>query len=267
MKRPGRRAPVIAWAIAAAALSGGVGVSTAAPALADDGRPGPAAGTGDSGDDPGPRRHSRGAGATDGSAQDGDGRPGDPCPWWPRPVPQVLPVDGGYSGGNSGLIIPVTPMTPPVSVFGDKPPTPAAGPDALPVVPAFTPAPVAPPAAEYPAPPAAVSRPAPRAVPAAPIAGRPPTPAAVSAVPARVGPPTSRPAPAQGQAATVQPPPPVRLGYPDELRDADLAKVLSTALPGLAAMAGMTALGGLIGYRQARAGYLLRAAGAGRFLQ
>jgi hypothetical protein len=60
---------------------------------------------------------------------------------------------------------------------------------------------------------------------------------------------------------------PVRLGYPDDLRDADLAKVVSMALPGLAAMAGMTALGGLVGYRQARAGYLLRAAGVGRFLQ
>jgi hypothetical protein len=59
----------------------------------------------------------------------------------------------------------------------------------------------------------------------------------------------------------------VRLGYPAELRDADLAKVVSTALPGLAAMAGMTAFGGLVGYRQARAGYLTRAAGAGRFLQ
>jgi hypothetical protein len=39
------------------------------------------------------------------------------------------------------------------------------------------------------------------------------------------------------------------------------------ALPGLAAIAGMTAMGGLVGYRQARAGYLLRAAGAGRFLR
>jgi hypothetical protein len=35
----------------------------------------------------------------------------------------------------------------------------------------------------------------------------------------------------------------------------------------LAAIAGMTALGGVIGYRQARAGYVLQAAGAGRFLQ
>jgi hypothetical protein len=57
------------------------------------------------------------------------------------------------------------------------------------------------------------------------------------------------------------------LGYSDDLRGADLAKVVSMALPGLAAMAGMTAIGGVVGYRQARAGYLLRAAGVGRFLQ
>lgn len=59
----------------------------------------------------------------------------------------------------------------------------------------------------------------------------------------------------------------LRLGYPEELRTADLRHVASVALPGLAALAGMTALGGLFGYRQAKAGYVLRTAGAGRFLQ
>ena len=39
------------------------------------------------------------------------------------------------------------------------------------------------------------------------------------------------------------------------------------ALPGLAALVGITALGGLFGYRQAKAGYVLHAAGAGRFLR
>ncbi|MCW1957884.1 MAG: hypothetical protein KIH64_004915, partial [Mycobacterium sp.] len=58
-----------------------------------------------------------------------------------------------------------------------------------------------------------------------------------------------------------------QLGYPDELRNADLGHLVSTALPGLAALAGMTVLGGLLGYRQAKAGYVLRAAGAARFLQ
>jgi hypothetical protein len=57
------------------------------------------------------------------------------------------------------------------------------------------------------------------------------------------------------------------LGYPEELRSADITKLALMALPGLAAIAGMTALGGVIGYRQARAGYVLQTAGAGRFLQ
>ena len=59
----------------------------------------------------------------------------------------------------------------------------------------------------------------------------------------------------------------LRLGYPDEFRNADLGHVAALALPGLAAIAGMTALGGILCYRQAKAGYVLRAAGAGRFLQ
>jgi hypothetical protein len=51
------------------------------------------------------------------------------------------------------------------------------------------------------------------------------------------------------------------------LRSDDLGRIASSALPGLAALVGVTLLGGVIGFRQARAGYLLRAAGAGRFLR
>ena len=39
------------------------------------------------------------------------------------------------------------------------------------------------------------------------------------------------------------------------------------ALPGLAGIVGITALGGFLGYRQAKVGYILRAAGSARFLQ
>ncbi len=67
--------------------------------------------------------------------------------------------------------------------------------------------------------------------------------------------------------AALQPPQPPQLGYPPELRPDELGRIAAGALPGLAALVGMTVLGGLIGYRQARAGYVLRAAGAGRFLQ
>ena len=63
------------------------------------------------------------------------------------------------------------------------------------------------------------------------------------------------------------PPESVRLGYPEYLRQATMTELASVALPGLAAILGLTALGGLLGYRQAKAGYLLPAAGAGRFLR
>ncbi|MCX6484185.1 MAG: hypothetical protein NT146_13170 [Mycobacterium sp.] len=56
-------------------------------------------------------------------------------------------------------------------------------------------------------------------------------------------------------------------GYPESLRDADFAEVAVVALPGLAGILGITALGGFLGYRQAKVGYILRAAGSARFLQ
>ncbi len=59
----------------------------------------------------------------------------------------------------------------------------------------------------------------------------------------------------------------VRLGYPEYLRQADITGLALVALPGLAALLGLTAIGGVLGYRQAKAGYLLRAATAGRFLR
>ncbi len=58
-----------------------------------------------------------------------------------------------------------------------------------------------------------------------------------------------------------------RMGYPDYLRSATMNKVASIALSGLVGLAGFTALGGLIGYRQARAGLAVRAAGTERFLK
>jgi len=62
------------------------------------------------------------------------------------------------------------------------------------------------------------------------------------------------------------PPPEGRLGYPAYLSNADFAQVAAVALPGLAAILGVTALGGFLGYRQAKAGFVLRAAGTARFL-
>lgn len=47
----------------------------------------------------------------------------------------------------------------------------------------------------------------------------------------------------------------------------NLGHIAAVALPGLAGIAALTALGGFLGYRQAKAGYVLRAAGTARFLQ
>jgi hypothetical protein len=58
-----------------------------------------------------------------------------------------------------------------------------------------------------------------------------------------------------------------RTGYPEYLRDADVADVAVVALPGVAGILGITALGGFLGYRQAKVGFILRAAGSARLLQ
>ena len=45
-----------------------------------------------------------------------------------------------------------------------------------------------------------------------------------------------------------------------------MAELAGVALPGLAGIFGLTALGGLVGYRQAKAGHAVRTAGTARFL-
>lgn len=57
-----------------------------------------------------------------------------------------------------------------------------------------------------------------------------------------------------------------RAGYSTSLRTADTPELLALALPGLAGIMALTAAGGLIGYRQAKAGHALLAAGSARFL-
>ena len=276
-----RRGPGIAWAITAAVLYAAIGVGTAAPADADESGRGPAAGAGAdapgadvASNDSGPHRHGRDkgrieSGVTDpgGSAGGGAESPGDPCPWWPVPRP-VPPINGDFSRGNNNGFIAVPGVVPaiPVTQFGaGAEPLVDIGDLPVDAATATTPA-AAPPAAWYPATPSQLPGPVARVV-TAQVVPPPLVPPAISRPPVRMAAPAAPPPPPQRPGAAVQPPAPVRLGYPADLRDADLAKVVSTALPGLAAMAGMTAFGGLVGYRQARAGYLTRAAGAGRFLQ
>jgi hypothetical protein len=58
-----------------------------------------------------------------------------------------------------------------------------------------------------------------------------------------------------------------RVGYPEYLREARTGEVAALAVPGAVGLFALTALGGVVGYRQARAGHLVRAAGTARFMQ
>jgi hypothetical protein len=58
-----------------------------------------------------------------------------------------------------------------------------------------------------------------------------------------------------------------RAGYSDYLRNAGMAQIIAIAVPGAVAILLFTVGGGFIGYRQARAGHVIRAEGIGRFLR
>lgn len=58
-----------------------------------------------------------------------------------------------------------------------------------------------------------------------------------------------------------------RVGYPQYLREAKVGEVAVFALPGVLGILALTALGGVVGYRQAKAGRVVRAAGTARFLR
>lgn len=62
------------------------------------------------------------------------------------------------------------------------------------------------------------------------------------------------------------PAPSYRAGYVDYLRAAGLGEVAAVAVPGLTGILVLTGAGGLLGYRQARAGHTVRASGTGRFM-
>lgn len=127
-------------------------------------------------------------------------------------------------------------------------PAPAiAAPPAVPIVPA--------PVAVPPAP--VVSVPA----PAAPPAGLPPAVPSAPAVPA----PRSEPPVAQPHSVPAVPES-FRLGYADYLRTASTSDLLFAVLPGLGGMLLMTAAGGAVGFRQARAAQTLPSPQIARFL-
>jgi hypothetical protein len=87
----------------------------------------------------------------------------------------------------------------------------------------------------------------PRVVTAEPPAGREPLPANVGS---NVAVPASS----------------YRIGYTDYLRSAGMSQVAALAVPGVAGMLVLTGAGGLVGYRQAKAGHAVRTGGAARFV-
>ena len=284
MNRTRRRAAVISWAITAGVLYGGVGLGLVAvpSAAADPGATDPTGGRTDgtgaraagnaAGDSPRVGRQALGVAADDGPHHRrypgrGAGRvlPGgvpaegaEPAEWpWPChivwPVWPVAPVSAAVPPRNS-IISGVAPVGPPVAplavLSGAIDPVPLElriarrlgrisdiANSGLP-----QPAEAEPPRFSRSMTPAVV----------VPLAG----PGTPPAAPAPPRPESGGGSPVAG-----------RTGYPEYLRDADVADVAVVALPGVAGILGITALGGFLGYRQAKVGFILRAAGSARFLQ
>ena len=78
--------------------------------------------------------------------------------------------------------------------------------------------------------------------------------------------PQAPPGPDSG-VASLSDPVAYRAGYSDYLRNAGMAQITAIAVPGAAAILLFSLGGGFIGYRQARAGHVIRAEGITRFLR
>lgn len=187
--------------------------------------------------------------------------------WWPSPPEGDIPSSGtgdGYDGVSPpvgrpsippgiGLPHAMVPESPVVPVAPDplEPPPGLAAPAALPMPVLTMPMVALPPAA-----PGGGSGGAAGAAPRVPAAAEPrPAP--------RSTPPAERPAAVRGTDAV---PANYRAGYGERLRTASTSQVIAMAVPGATGIMLLTGAGGLIGYRQARAGLAIRAAGSGRFV-
>ncbi len=179
-----------------------------------------------------------------------------------------VPPNGGGGGGIAQLPRFKQPNVPPMQLPGELKPVEPGGPEVLdagegavaaapvgPVAPITLPVIVAPPlglgagagGAGSPGTPPGPPPGVPRAVSAEPLAGRVQPPANVgsnAAVPAAS----------------------YRIGYTEYLRSAGLPQVAALAVPGLAGILVLTGAGGLVGYRQAKAGHAVRA-GSARFMR
>lgn len=273
MNRSGRRALAMSWTVAVGVVLAGA-VGTGAVAADDGGTAERGAGGTAAAGNPGPRRierTSRDPRAADrGAWQRPDratgavpdtthpGHPDEDC-HWPDWNPVLTPVGdiGVGGGGGRGLILaapavgtPLLITSPPVSgsatartLTGLTPVEPdGAGPAASLTAPLG--GPLGGPG------PSAPGRPGPPMQ-----APRPPAVAPIGPAPAVVEP---QPAAAQGI--------PIRLGYPAYLQSAGIAEITALAILGSAGLVALAGAGGFVGYRQAKTGFALRAAGTARFL-
>lgn len=186
--------------------------------------------------------------------------------------PGGFPEAGG-GGSDGGAVIPLPrykpPQVPDMQLPAELQP-PAPGPGVPPVLDAGAGVVAAPPAVG-PAVPIAVP-----VIVAPPIglgvggggpgaaAGLPP--AAPRGLPAQ--PPAGRNAPpAQAGSNAAAPNASYRIGYTEYLRTAGLPQVAALAVPGIVGILVLTGAGGLVGYRQAKAGHAVHVGGSARFMR
>jgi hypothetical protein len=99
----------------------------------------------------------------------------------------------------------------------------------------------------------------PRSLPTEPVPGSPRGSSAER--------PAGRQAPTAETGSKVNvPPASYRVGYADYLRTAGISQVVALAAPGLAGMLVLTGAGGVVGYRQAKAGHAVRVGVTARFV-
>ncbi|MDG4668366.1 hypothetical protein [Mycobacterium sp. 236(2023)] len=79
-------------------------------------------------------------------------------------------------------------------------------------------------------------------------------------------PPARQPLPAAAGTSATIPTAGSRVGYGEYLRSAGISQIAVLALPGLAGILVLTGAGGLVGYRQAKAGQGVRSSGITRFM-
>jgi hypothetical protein len=186
-------------------------------------------------------------------------------PWWPWPWPWNVgqPLGPGGGGGGAPELPSGGPAVPPMQLPAElMPPATEPAPSVIDVVPGVGVA-----AAELPIP--AITLPV-IVAPAAGLgsgggSGTAALPAAPRGMTAE--PPAGRePLPANVGSNVVVPGASYRIGYTNYLRNAELSQVAALAVPGVAGMLVLTGAGGLVGYRQAKAGHAVHTSGTARFV-